>query len=89
MHRDRNPWASNKESRHIWLLPAPPPVGIAWVPGRPGARRSMLAEVVAVVGVQANVKKWIDDIMPLVTVDEPLVVDGGSHVLPLDQAPHA
>jgi threonine dehydrogenase-like Zn-dependent dehydrogenase len=39
---------------------------------------------------QANVKKWIDDIMPLLTDDDPLGVDNfASHVLPLDQAAHA
>ena len=39
---------------------------------------------------QANVKKWVDDIMPLLTDDDPLGVDSfASHVLPLDQAPHA
>ena len=39
---------------------------------------------------QANVKRWVDDIMPLLTDDDPLGVDGfASHVLPLDEAPHA
>ncbi|WP_197381279.1 zinc-dependent alcohol dehydrogenase [Mycolicibacterium mengxianglii] len=39
---------------------------------------------------QANVKKWVDDIMPLLTDDDPLGVDTfASHVLPLDEAPHA
>lgn len=39
---------------------------------------------------QANVKKWIDDIMPLLTDEDPLGVDTfASHVLPLDDAPHA
>jgi threonine dehydrogenase-like Zn-dependent dehydrogenase len=39
---------------------------------------------------QANVKRWVDDIMPLLTDDDPLGVDSfASHVLPLDQAPHA
>ena len=39
---------------------------------------------------QANVKKWVDDIMPLLTDEDPLGVDSfASHVLPLDQAPHA
>jgi threonine dehydrogenase-like Zn-dependent dehydrogenase len=39
---------------------------------------------------QANVKRWIDDIMPLLTGDgDPLGVDGfATHRLPLDQAPH-
>ncbi len=36
---------------------------------------------------QANVKKWVDDIMPLLTDDDPLGVDDfASHVLPLEQA---
>ncbi|ART68291.1 glutathione-dependent formaldehyde dehydrogenase [Mycobacterium dioxanotrophicus] len=39
---------------------------------------------------QANVKKWVDDIMPLLTADDPLGVDTfASHVLPLDDAPRA
>jgi threonine dehydrogenase-like Zn-dependent dehydrogenase len=40
---------------------------------------------------QANVKRWIDDLMPLVEADaDPLgVEDLATHKLPLDQAPHA
>ncbi|MBV9607577.1 MAG: glutathione-dependent formaldehyde dehydrogenase [Solirubrobacterales bacterium] len=40
---------------------------------------------------QANVKRWIDDILPLVQEDsDPLgVEDLATHKLPLDQAPHA
>ncbi|WP_396918334.1 zinc-dependent alcohol dehydrogenase [Mycolicibacterium sp.] len=39
---------------------------------------------------QANVKRWVDDIMPLLTDDDPLDVDSfASHVLPLDDAPRA
>jgi threonine dehydrogenase-like Zn-dependent dehydrogenase len=40
---------------------------------------------------QANVKRWIDDIMPLVTDDaDPLEVENfATHRLPLDEAPHA
>jgi threonine dehydrogenase-like Zn-dependent dehydrogenase len=39
---------------------------------------------------QANVKRWVDDIMPLLTDDDPLGVDSfASHVLPLEDAPHA
>jgi threonine dehydrogenase-like Zn-dependent dehydrogenase len=40
---------------------------------------------------QANVKRWIDDLMPLVEADEdPLgVEDLATHKLPLEQAPHA
>jgi threonine dehydrogenase-like Zn-dependent dehydrogenase len=40
---------------------------------------------------QANVKRWIDDLMPLVTADEdPLGVEGfATHRLPIDEAPHA
>jgi threonine dehydrogenase-like Zn-dependent dehydrogenase len=40
---------------------------------------------------QANVKRWIDDIMPLVQDEsDPLgVEDLATHKLPLDQAPHA
>jgi len=39
---------------------------------------------------QANVKKWVDDILPLLTDDDPLGVDSfHTHQLPLDQAPQA
>jgi threonine dehydrogenase-like Zn-dependent dehydrogenase len=39
---------------------------------------------------QANVKKWVDDIMPLLTDADPLGVDGfATHKLPLSQAPAA
>jgi threonine dehydrogenase-like Zn-dependent dehydrogenase len=40
---------------------------------------------------QAHVKRWIDDIMPLLTGDgDPLgVEDLATHRLPLDEAPHA
>jgi threonine dehydrogenase-like Zn-dependent dehydrogenase len=40
---------------------------------------------------QANVKRWIDDILPLLTGEEdPLGVDDyATHHLPLEQAPHA
>lgn len=38
---------------------------------------------------QANVKKWVDDIMPLLTDDDPLGVDNfATHTLPLAEAPH-
>jgi threonine dehydrogenase-like Zn-dependent dehydrogenase len=40
---------------------------------------------------QANVRRWIDDLMPLLTGDgDPLGVDQfATHHLPLDEAPHA
>ena len=40
---------------------------------------------------QANVKRWADDIMPLlIDPSDPLGVDTfATHRLPLDQAPHA
>ncbi|MDG3010870.1 alcohol dehydrogenase catalytic domain-containing protein [Rhodococcus sp. D2-41] len=39
---------------------------------------------------QANVKRWVDDILPLLTDDDPLGVDGfATHELPLEQAPQA
>jgi threonine dehydrogenase-like Zn-dependent dehydrogenase len=40
---------------------------------------------------QANVKRWIDDLIPLVQADDdPLgVEDLATHKLPLEQAPHA
>lgn len=39
---------------------------------------------------QANVKRWVDDIMPLLTDADPLGVDTfASHVVPLDDAPRA
>lgn len=38
---------------------------------------------------QANVKKWVGDILPLLGDDDPLGVDDfATHTLPLDQAPH-
>jgi threonine dehydrogenase-like Zn-dependent dehydrogenase len=39
---------------------------------------------------QANVKKWVDDIMPLLSDDDPLGVEEfATHRLSLDEAPHA
>jgi threonine dehydrogenase-like Zn-dependent dehydrogenase len=39
---------------------------------------------------QANVLRWIDDIMPLLSDEDPLGVDGfATHHLPLADAPHA
>ncbi|HJU46581.1 MAG TPA: alcohol dehydrogenase catalytic domain-containing protein [Gaiellaceae bacterium] len=39
---------------------------------------------------QANVKRWVDEIMPLLTESDPLGVDDfASHRLPLDAAPQA
>ncbi|GAS95970.1 alcohol dehydrogenase [Mycolicibacterium canariasense] len=39
---------------------------------------------------QANVKRWVPDIMPLLVDDDPLgVEDFATHVLPLEQAPWA
>ena len=39
---------------------------------------------------QANVLRWVDHIMPLLTDDDPLGVDDfATHRLPLEQAPHA
>ncbi|MBB3750799.1 threonine dehydrogenase-like Zn-dependent dehydrogenase [Mycolicibacterium sp. BK634] len=39
---------------------------------------------------QANVKKWVDDIMPLLTDEDPLGVDTfATHTVPLSDAPHA
>ncbi|WP_186629788.1 zinc-dependent alcohol dehydrogenase [Rhodococcus sp. BP22] len=39
---------------------------------------------------QANVKRWVGDIMPLLGDDDPLGVDSfATHTLPLEQAPHA
>ncbi|KIQ18138.1 zinc-dependent alcohol dehydrogenase [Rhodococcus sp. MEB064] len=39
---------------------------------------------------QANVKRWVDDIMPLLTDADPLGVDDfATHTLPLTDAPHA
>jgi threonine dehydrogenase-like Zn-dependent dehydrogenase len=40
---------------------------------------------------QANVKRWIDDLMPLVSDEaDPLgVEDFATHHVPLDDAPHA
>jgi threonine dehydrogenase-like Zn-dependent dehydrogenase len=39
---------------------------------------------------QANVKRWVDDIMPLLDDGDPLGVDGfATHTLPLEQGPEA
>jgi threonine dehydrogenase-like Zn-dependent dehydrogenase len=39
---------------------------------------------------QCNVKRWVDDIMPLLTDDDPLGVDTfATHRIALDQAPEA
>jgi threonine dehydrogenase-like Zn-dependent dehydrogenase len=39
---------------------------------------------------QANIKRWVDDIMPLLTDDDPLGVESfATHILPLDAAPQA
>jgi threonine dehydrogenase-like Zn-dependent dehydrogenase len=36
---------------------------------------------------QANVRRWVDDILPLLTDDDPLGVDTfATHHMPLDQA---
>jgi threonine dehydrogenase-like Zn-dependent dehydrogenase len=38
---------------------------------------------------QANVKRWVDDIMPLLTDGDPLGVEGfATHRLPLEEGPH-
>jgi threonine dehydrogenase-like Zn-dependent dehydrogenase len=38
---------------------------------------------------QANVRRWVDEILPLLTDDDPLGVEGlATHHLPLDQAPY-
>jgi threonine dehydrogenase-like Zn-dependent dehydrogenase len=39
---------------------------------------------------QANVRRWVGDILPLLTDNDPLGVDTfATHHLPLDQAPEA
>jgi threonine dehydrogenase-like Zn-dependent dehydrogenase len=39
---------------------------------------------------QANVRRWVDDLLPLLTDEDPLGVDGfATHHLPLEQAPEA
>jgi threonine dehydrogenase-like Zn-dependent dehydrogenase len=39
---------------------------------------------------QCNVKRWVDDLMPLLTDDDPLGVEGfATHHLPLSEAPEA
>ena len=39
---------------------------------------------------QANVRRWVDDILPLLGDDDPLGVDSfATHHLPLEQAPEA
>ena len=39
---------------------------------------------------QANVRRWVDDIVPLLTEDDPLgTADLATHLLPLEEAPNA
>jgi len=39
---------------------------------------------------QANVKRWVDEILPLLQDGDPLAVDDlATHRLPLEEAPHA
>jgi threonine dehydrogenase-like Zn-dependent dehydrogenase len=39
---------------------------------------------------QANVRRWVDDLLPLLTDDDPLGVDTfATHRLPLEEAPRA
>jgi threonine dehydrogenase-like Zn-dependent dehydrogenase len=39
---------------------------------------------------QANVKRWVDDIMPLLMDGDPLGAEGfATHTIPLEQAPEA
>jgi threonine dehydrogenase-like Zn-dependent dehydrogenase len=39
---------------------------------------------------QANVRRWVDDIMPLLTDEDPLGVDDfATHRVPLEEAPQA
>ncbi|MFC9293697.1 zinc-dependent alcohol dehydrogenase [Streptomyces sp. NPDC057011] len=39
---------------------------------------------------QANVRAWVDDILPLLTDDDPLGVEGfATHTMPLEEAPRA
>jgi threonine dehydrogenase-like Zn-dependent dehydrogenase len=39
---------------------------------------------------QANVKRWVDQILPLLQDGDPLAVDDlATHRLPLEEAPHA
>jgi threonine dehydrogenase-like Zn-dependent dehydrogenase len=39
---------------------------------------------------QANVRRWVDDVMPLLLDGDPLGVDGfATHRLPLEQGPEA
>jgi threonine dehydrogenase-like Zn-dependent dehydrogenase len=39
---------------------------------------------------QANVRRWVDEILPLLTDDDPLGVDSfATHRLPLAEAPYA
>ena len=60
----------------------PPPGWVAPLRGV-GERRSHI-------GGQANVKRWVDELMPLLLDGDPLGVDSfASHHLPLEQAPEA
>ena len=56
----------------------------------PGERLTLFDKQVQLRMGQANVKKWVDDIMPLLTDADPLGVDSfATHTLPLEDAPHA
>ena len=57
--------------------------------GRPAAHADFVRQADQLRMGQANVKKWVDDIMPLLTDDDPLGVDSfASHAMPLDEAAH-
>jgi threonine dehydrogenase-like Zn-dependent dehydrogenase len=56
----------------------------------PSNMMTLFAKQINVRMGQANVKKWVPDIMPLLTDDDPLGVDTfATHRLPLDAAPEA
>ena len=55
---------------------------------RPSAHAHPVRQADSVRMGQANVKRWVDDILPLLTDDDPLGVDAfATHHLPLEQAP--
>ncbi|MER5963527.1 zinc-dependent alcohol dehydrogenase [Streptomyces sp. NPDC002057] len=56
----------------------------------PVPMRSLFDKQVQLRMGQANVRRWVDDILPLLDDSDPLGVDGfATHVLPLEEAPRA
>jgi threonine dehydrogenase-like Zn-dependent dehydrogenase len=60
----------------------------SWVPFFPIG--DLMDKQIAIRSGQANVRRWTDEILPLLLDGDPLRVDDlTTHILPLDEAPHA